>query len=65
MHYEFGQDRIMRLWSGMRTPQCNPFAIDRKEGRVLEKTNRRLSKQASKSAVAQELQQVSLYGSMQ
>lgn len=55
----------MRLWSGMRTPQCNPFAIDRKEGRVLEKTNRRLSKQASKSAVAQELQQVSLYGSMQ
>lgn len=53
MHYEFGQDRIMRLWSGIKT-----FAIGRKEGRVLEKTSRKLSKQASKSAVAQELQQV-------
>lgn len=40
------------------------FAIDRKERRVLEKTNTRPSKQASMSAVAQELEQVGLYGSM-
>lgn len=47
---QFGQDRIVRQYSGKRDPQFSPLAIDRKEGTVLEKINRRVAKNP-KSAV--------------
>lgn len=40
----------MRQYSGKRDPQFSPLAIDRKEGTVLEKINRRVAKNP-KSAV--------------
>lgn len=42
----------MRQWPGLRDPQFSLFAIGRKEGRNLEKINRKLGKKVIKSAVA-------------
>lgn len=57
----------MRQWSGTRDPRFSPFAIGRKEGRNLEKINRKLGKKSSGWLLLRScaMQQVSFYENIQ